>query len=277
MLGTLKKNFEKMSTKQVKLDQFSYKDRSNLLVYGYLRNFVEMNKDFNLPKEIKQIIFIFYLLDIEPEMIFDEESITKEHCCEIINPHKIKMVRGPQGYTHTAAVGDWGSTAKLKYGISAKALISQGVKSISWKVKITAAHSYPNTFYFIGVVSNRTTEFATSAFSNRGIQEILKDAFGISGTSGSMYDPRKPDSNYANSKSDDEYYAWKAGSWVTVKFIVNESRMIFYDYIVSESKIGKYEMILPTVIDDEEITHWYPAVGLRDADDECEIRGIVVE
>ena len=51
--------------------------------------------------------------------------------------------------------------------------------------------------------------------------------------------------------------------------------MIFeYDPYTS-SKQGKYEMNLPTDID--EITHWYPCVGLRDPLDACTISDIVIE
>ena len=145
---------------------------SNLLVYGYLR------KKLNVPKDIKKLIFLFYFLNIESQMIWDQESINKAGLCQIINDHKIKMIKGPRGYSDTTGHADWGSSAKFSYGIPVNSKDYTNIKSITWKIRITNTTRYPNAFFFIGVVSNRDTDFAANPFefAKKGYAYLSKTA-----------------------------------------------------------------------------------------------------
>eukprot|EP01083_Nonionella_stella_P016755 46798_1 len=113
------------------------------------------------------------------------------------------------------------------------------ISKIVWKVRHTASHSFPDSHYFIGVVSNRTTDFKDVAI--RG----LKDAYGWS--SGQ----------------------YSENSWVTVEYKINESKLNFYN---ANKRIGT--VTLPT--DDNGIMYWYPCISLRDKDNICQISPDVI-
>ena len=224
----------------------SYDHQSNLLVYGYIHDLNTIYKNLNIPNEIKQIIFIFYLLDIAPQMIFDKESITKAGLCKIINDNKIKMVMGPGGHSDTQSNADWGSSAKLKYGISLNPNDYTNVKSISWKVKIRTSN-FPDAYYFIGVVSNRTNNFKRSVWSTS--DKRLIDAYGISGLQYRIYDARVSKSwPWSNSVYDTSYKVWKMDEWVAVKYVIKEQKLI-YNYIDYRDEIDRvFTISLPTNI-----------------------------
>lgn len=236
-----------------------YKQRCLFLVCGWTKQ-----SKIDIPNEIIQLILTFYLLTIEHEMIFDKDVVDLR-LFEIINEHKVKMIRGPSEEAHGL---QWGVTTKLKYGISIDPNDNLDIKSISWKVKHTVMDSFPNSYYFIGVVSNRTKEFATNPFWSGVGKDLLKDAFGISGNKSENFQGR-------NRPNDDELYdGYKRDTWITIKYIINDSKLIF-EYKNQDDKDSKFEMMLPKDIKD--ITHWYPAICLRDAGDECEIADIIVE
>ena len=120
----------------------SYKKRCNLVVYGYIKHMMHGNKSLLIPDEINQLIVMFYLLDIESEMVWDKQSITKAGLFKLVNDHKIRLFK-----PMTAC--SFGSSAKLKYGISAKSDdYYPNIQFITWKIKITATKSYPTSFYW---------------------------------------------------------------------------------------------------------------------------------
>merc|ERR1712039_202733 len=97
------------------------------------------------------------------------------------------------------------------------------LKSISWKVRLCKAKSFPNAIHFIGVVSNRTKEFDTMPFSP---DRTLEDSYGISGSVCGVYhavyaamNPIKK-RTYGNMVDRDplseKYEGFALGSWITV-------------------------------------------------------------
>ena len=228
-------------------------------------------KSLIVPTEINQLILMFYLLDIEPNMIFDKESINKAGLCEIVNDHKIKMIKGPCGYSETWIHSDYGSSARLKYGISINPNDNKDIKSIGWKVKITVTKCFPNTYYFIGVTSNRAKDFKTSPYLSN--YEELPDAYGISGCGTLIFDANKQRS-IGGCADDGDYIAYQRNTWISVKYVIDGRKLIF-NYVDGAGDNVSYEMVLQTKSD--KITHFYPCVGLRDAGDECEVIDIVVE
>merc|ERR1712228_331655 len=206
-------------------------------------------KEMDIPKDVQKLILDFYFLKIEQEMIFDAEIVDTKYF-EIINEHKIKSIKNHEGMS-----------CKLKYGIAVK---DKSIKSISWKVKICKASSFPNAIHFIGVVSNRTVQFDKSPFSR---ERKLKDSYGISGNSHSIYRPHFRGIDNINNN----YPGYQLNKWITVKYVVAESKLVYSGLRGN----GVFELPLPTNIKD--ITHWYPAFTLRDEGDIYEISDIVVE
>ena len=234
----------------------SYKQKADLTVTNYVRNHGKVN----IPKEITQLILLFYLLKIENEMIFDKDNVGID--IEIISDHKIKFpkITGQRLYM----------AARLCYGISLDKSVNADIESISWKVKFTTKKE--NTFWvncmpFIGVVSNRTTDFDTSPYSGGG-QKILKDAYGVGASKGSVYKGK------GYFVYDGNYSGFPKRDWVTVKYVVAGSKLIFENLRESYVNDGKYEMTLPNDIDG--ITEWYPVIALRFPGDGCEIKDIIV-
>ena len=236
-------------------------DLDTLLLYGYVRSLQDLF-DLNTPREIIKIILTFYHLDIEGQMIWDKDTINTQNVCEIINDYKIKMIAGKFGSF------DYGASAKLQYGISVNRNDYLNISSISWKIKINPTQSFPNSYYFIGVVSNRTSDFNIAAFPSS-----LKDAFGISASNSYIFDDTKV-TDFLSLVHDMKYTRFKRNVWVKINYIITESKLVF-EFENWMDVQCKYELSLPTNITG--ITHWYPAVSLRNKDDECEIGEIVVE
>merc|ERR1712228_753850 len=181
----------------------------------------------DIPKDVQKLILDFYFLKIE---------------------QKIKSIKNHEGMS-----------CKLKYGIAVK---DKSIKSISWKVKICKATSFPNAIHFIGVVSNRTVQFDKSPFSR---ERKLKDSYGISGNSNSIYRP------HFRGDINNNYPGYQLNKWITVKHVVAESKLVYSGL----NGNGVFELPLPTNIKD--ITHWYPAFTIRDEGNIYEISDIVVE
>ena len=78
-----------------------YKQKADLVVSGYVRNHK------NAPKEMTQLILLFYLLTIENEMIFDKDNVGAG--IEIISDHKIRFEKKTKR---------WYMAARFLYGIS---------------------------------------------------------------------------------------------------------------------------------------------------------------
>ena len=213
--------FQKLKRKEKKC--LPYKQRSHLLVDGYIRKEIKSISIniLNFPKEIVELVFIFYLLEIAHEMIFDQKNIGKEF--ELLSNHKIK-VKGTQ--TFYTQLTQKVSSARLCYGISLDKAEYKGITSISWKVKINV-FNFPNAMHFIGVVSNRTTNFdGTNPFCPRN---LLIDSYGISGNAKSIYhaDKSPKDNMYGLMIDDKKYPGYKQGNWITVKYMVNDSILVY--------------------------------------------------
>ena len=116
---------------------------------------------------------------------------------------------------------------------------------------------------FIGVVSNRTTDFDTNPFSS---QTLLIDAYGIGADHYCVYNA----SQYLM-EDDMNYPGMEPGNWVTVKYVIDETKLVFENLKGQKT----YQMILPNNIDG--INKWYPAIGLRFENDECEIKDVFVQ
>ena len=260
MIGckTLQKTLETMQPKD-KSVHTTYKEKAELSVSGYVRSQIKRVNGLNVPREIIQLILLFYLLKIENEMVFDKDN--KGADVDVISDYKIrfgKMSNFSKPYT----------AARLCYGISLDKSKYRNIESISWKVKLSTG-SFSNCMPFIGVVSNRTSDFDTNPFIP---STILIDAYGISASQCRIYDPQRKAKDHPSGYLvvDDNYPGLARGNWVTVKYMIHESKLVFENLCQEKS----YELKLPNDIDG--ITEWYPAIGLRYIDDECEIKDIIV-
>ena len=123
---------------------------------------------------------------------------------------------------------------------------------------------------FIGVVSNRTTDFDTNPMSGGS---LLIDSFGIGAHEHSVYDPtqRSFNDSFGNLFIDRNYSGMRDGAWITVKYCIHDSKLIFENLKDDKS----FSMKLPTDIDG--ITEWYPVMGLRYVGTVCEIQDIQVK
>ena len=187
-------------------------------------------------------------------MIFDEFGLNKQRM-EIVNDYQIKcLISNYDGY--------WGSSARLKYGmpIQSKGNNDENIESISWEMTHTAIRSWPNCVYFIGVVSNRTTDFSKGAYNG------LKDSYGIGGNMPYVFKGNKRNKKVSAYELDYEYKkGYKENAKITMEYILHESVLNFYE----EKSRLIYSLKLPTNIDG--ITHWYPCVSLRDKNDICKL------
>eukprot|EP01084_Bolivina_argentea_P170780 295922_1 len=238
-------------------NEYSYEEASELLIYGYV-NILELN----VPNVIKTIILEFYLLTIETEMVFDKQICDDLCFMEFIDDYKVKMIKG---------TGMTGTSIKLKYGICADKSQYKNISSISWKIRHTSSRSFPNCLYFIGVVSNRTKNFQTPAWPGGG-GPGLKDCYGISGHPRTVFEGKQ-----SSNEVDENYTGYQLNSWVTVQYMIHESKLVFI--YLDESKPHdqkRIEIKIPSNVDG--ITHWYPSMSLRDVDDICELsQDIVVD
>ena len=241
----------------------SYKQRADLFVSGYVRIQDEINTidEFNIPKEIIKLILLFYLLKIENEMRFDKDNVGTD--IEILSDHKIRLKKATNELKPFMS-------ARFCYGISLNKAEYANIKYISWKVKFTTQSSWfwNNCMPFIGVVSNRTTDFDTNPFTP---QTLLIDAYGIGANAKKVHDARDGMKGNGYLCTIDEYPGMKKGNWVTVKYMIQESKLIFEN--LRENK--PFQLNLPDNIDG--INKWYPVIGMRFVNDECEIKDIIVD
>lgn len=230
----------------------SYRDRCALTIDGYVRTSTEADDGLMIPLDIQQIILMFYLFDIaiESEMIFDKNSIDTR-LCQIIHTHKIKLIKKPtMSCTYFA---------KLNHGISINPndYTYSNIKCISWSVKI-----YGSLFcghYFVGVVSNSTKV----------------DPLGITGFTGCVYHSSTTCCQVmVNADINTNMYSWQQSGTVNVKYIINDRKLIFTNRS-RQPQFRKCEMTIPT--NNDEITHWYPCIGLTETNNKCEIFDIVIE
>ena len=132
----------------------SYNIRCNLLIHGFIKQFGINNKgNLSVPDEIEKLILKFYLLDIEPEMVFDSFGMDKSRMA-IISDTKAKCI-----------CNSVASSLRLKCQMPTIKNNVNSIKSIKWKVHITATELWPNGCYFIGVVPDKTIDFKLSAFN----------------------------------------------------------------------------------------------------------------
>ena len=92
-------------------------------------------------------------------------------------------------------------------------------------------------------------DFDTNPFNYS--EGILVDAYGISAVRGSIYNTAKADEMHLGTDDqhdyeiyDPSYPGMQEGNWVTVKYIINESKLVFENLKNGES----FDMILPTDI-----------------------------
>ena len=86
-----------------------------------------------------------------------------------------------------------------------------------------------------------------------------------------MNDMQSDGDDYFNSSG---YTVYKPNTWMSVTYLVNESKLVYSYTKRNENCVGNYDLNLPQNVDG--ITHWYPAICLPDIGDECEITGVVV-
>eukprot|EP01084_Bolivina_argentea_P308769 534003_1 len=101
--------------------------------------------------------------------------------------------------------------------------------SISWEITHTVNDYFPNVNYFIGVVSNKNTDFSNVAW-----KPLLTDAHGISGRNTRVYSKGK---NHIVSN----YKAYTKNWIVKVEYKINESKLVF----TQGNGTKLYEMTLP--------------------------------
>ncbi len=211
--------------------------RIKYTVFGFIRTFQKSLRQTNqfdllIPAEITYLVLSFYdcYTLIKSQMVFDSFGMNTS-IMEIINDREVKS--------------DWNSSIRFKCAmpIAAKGNNKYNIKLIKWKVHHTTNNLFPSGHYFIGVVSNRTTDFTNTAYSG------LKDPYGISGSA-----------SFGVFKGGDEtkdtsYKGYCSNAKITVEYGINESQLNFY-----ENNQPLYKMTLQTNIN--EITHWYPCISL---------------
>eukprot|EP01084_Bolivina_argentea_P177610 307108_1 len=231
-----------------------------LIVYGYIHEIEKAlcightRLNNTIPEELIKQCFTFYFDPIVPNMIFDEYGINTARM-EILNDKQVKCLKGyNDAYEREKCKG---SSIRLKYGlpISVRGDNKYNIKSVSWEITHTAYH-FPNSYYFIGVVSNRNTDFSNIAYKG------LTDAYGISGLSGRTY----KESFYL---FDSNYTVYPQNTIVKVEYNINESKLLFTYGTKS------HEISLPA--NNNEITHWYPCISLRDKNDTCKILNVTIK
>eukprot|EP01084_Bolivina_argentea_P062003 113359_1 len=198
---------------------------------------------------------------IAPFMVFDlyGTASSRMSIVPFSGNRKVKCLKGAVSSNYKC----YGSSIRFKYGmpIEKKGNNKYCVSLISWEINHTVSKHFPNVYYFIGVISNRTKDLSMVAYKG------LMDAYGISGMGRKVYKGKSIDGNSVDDSNYEKQYT--KNSVVTVEYKIRESRLSFY----SENK-ELYTMILPNDID--EITHWYPCVSLRDKDDICQISNNII-
>eukprot|EP01084_Bolivina_argentea_P159995 278649_1 len=198
--------------------------------------------------------------------VFDKYGINKKRM-KIINDKQVKCLKGCKD---SYSQGCEGSSIRIKYRlpISVRGNNKYNIKSVIWEITHSVTHSFPNGNYFIGVVSNRNKNFNNTAYKG------LIDAYGISGCDGYVY---KQGKCVHDSNDESGFDGYPQNSTVKVEYKIDESKLFFtYKYgNISGNGIRLYEITLPT--NNNNITHWYPCVSLRDKNDICKILNVIVK
>eukprot|EP01084_Bolivina_argentea_P177607 307103_1 len=190
-----------------------------LIVYGYIHEIEKAlcightRLNNTIPEELIKQCFTFYFDPIVPNMIFDEYGIDKTRM-QIINDKQVKCLKGYNDAYYSE--GCCGSSIRMKYGlpISVRGNNKYNITSASWEITHTATHKFPTAYYFIGVVSNRNTDFSNIAF------EGLTDAYGISGyRAGCIFDGK--------CTMDWKYKSYPKNAIVKVEYKISESKLLF--------------------------------------------------
>eukprot|EP01084_Bolivina_argentea_P150640 263049_1 len=118
-----------------------------LVMYGYIhdieKQMLESNHHNNqIPEELIEQCLTFYFDPIAANMIFDEYGMNISRM-QIINDKQVKRLNYPA------------SSIRFKYGmpILVRGNNKYNLTSISWEITHIANDWFPNSTYFIGVVS----------------------------------------------------------------------------------------------------------------------------
>eukprot|EP01084_Bolivina_argentea_P301674 520507_1 len=144
-----------------------------LIIYGYIHDIEKQVRENNhhnnlIPEELIKQCLTFYFDPIAANMIFDEYGLNTSRM-KIINDKQVECL--------------YQSSIRFKYGmpILVRGNNKYNLRSISWEIIHTANVSFPNNRYFVGVVSNKNTDFSNIA------SQGLTDAYGISGLYSFVY------------------------------------------------------------------------------------------
>ncbi len=239
----------------------TFREKLDCLVNGYVRKKVKKIQENKYPMELIALIIQFLgNILLASQMVFDSFGIDKSRM-QIVNDRKAICLKG---YNYSTG-NKRGSSIRLKCAmpIASRMNNEYNIKSISWEINHTATCTFPNAFYFIGVVSNRIDDFAYCVYQG---YNGIKDAYGILGNYEQMMNG---DGKYQTSYRHKEHISSKAENYdvnkpVKIKYDIVESKLYFYQNDVEFS-------IIPLPTHESGITHWHPCIGLRDEGDVCNI------
>eukprot|EP01084_Bolivina_argentea_P133641 235867_1 len=215
----------------------SSSDQLVCLVNGYLRSNI-LNSSCDGSYGTYEISLVKIIQEYLRCMMFKfSEEFFDSTCMELINNHHIKVIRG------------CGVTALIDYPMDVN---DKSIKC-NWNIRLNG-NRFPNYHYFIGITSNRFTQFNKTSNIHPG------DFTGIKG--GFQTHPRilgKADTSTEK--------ACKNKEILTVQYDGNCRELRFLPY-----NVDKVDLVLkiPDQIP-EDITHWYPAISLCREGDSAEI------
>ena len=204
---------------------------------------MKLKNDWDEIKEIKR----------EQQALYDKKQDEWQEyhghfTSEFMNTDKMRMVNKHK----IVRIGETKNECNLR--CSAKLnhnLLSIG-KKVFWRIKING-FMFCSDYYFIGVVSEKCTDFGVVAADG------LEEAFGIHGGSG----------NYVflgqGRGIEDESYIQPFHNGEIVRVEFNSGTLVF---LRDDTKELIYSLELP---DDHEDHEWYPVISLKCGGDTCEL------
>ena len=234
------------------LHKYNIFDRLSMnecLVYlstGYIRKEYVSFRSF--PSELMSIISEF----IRNILFRFSENLLKPDNMRIVpgsNNTMIELIRGGQ------------------FGFGGSALIDLPIpidcneSKYEWNIRINtkSGRSTRNYHYFIGVTSNQCDNYEASAHAG------LKHSCGIYGVeNGVTVDGfYRVDGDYKTAFNDKDI--------INVQYNGSNKELSFSKVNAKTNELTKIYVLSRPVLENKEITHWYPAVSIRDPGDTAEI------
>ena len=231
-------------------DRLSTDECLDHLSTGYVRKEYE---SFNL--------FPSTLLPIITQFI---RNILYRFAKHLLQPYSMKIIEGSNNTMVELIRGsnssDLGGSALLNVAIP---VIDNRCK-YEWKIRINAQkRSTGNYHYFIGVASNKCKNFEASA------HEGLKHSYGIlGGIAGIVINGRSTSDKECRHK---RKFMFNNENIICIEYDGKTKQLTFSKVVNNKTNEMTQIYILSLPKDNKEITHWYPAISIKDPGDTAEI------